>query len=186
MKKLIITSLATATLLGASSVQAKFNVDTILTNWEERSYAQAKPGFADVGLADSALTLTATAGLKTPSIHPNLAFEADLLTTIVDGESSFSTPVGNTTVKASVFGLGGYAVGNYYDLPVENLVPFVRAGLAYTSVDISSSYASASGSSFGLGLGVGLRYSVDNRLNAIVDFTSTDVDVFSAGVQYSF
>lgn len=193
MKRTLLTSVVAATaIFGASfaSAQNSSVTDGTFDNMKERSYAQLKVGFADVGLDDSALTLTGTYGLELPNVHPMLSFEADMLLTLADGESEFKNIYGSTTVEASVFGLGGYLVGSYDELQVENLVPYVRVGLAYTSAEVeaSNSVASASGddSSIGLGLGIGARYQVADRIEILAEYNSTDVDVMNIGVHYEF
>ena len=129
-------------------------------------------------------------GLEAHQIHPLLSFEVELMKTLTDGESTYPSVYGNTKVEASAFGFGGYAVASYDQLPIENLVPYVRLGLAYTSVDVSAgnSLVNVSGeaSDFGLAYSLGLRYEINSQFGALVDFTSTEVDVLNAGIQYNF
>ena len=137
------------------------------------------------------MTVTGVAGLRTPSIHPVLSFEADLTLSLTDAESSHSSSVGTTTVEASAFSMGAYAVASYEDFPIENLTPFARLGLAYSSVDVtaSNSVASADGedSEFGIGFSGGLRYTFNEQWAAVADYTSvSDIDVLNIGVQYDF
>jgi len=189
MKKLLIASAISAGLLGASVAHAE--TGSVLDNWQENAYGQAKLGFTDMGLSDSAMTITGVAGLKTPSIHPMLSFEADLTFTVTDAETSVSSMAGNTKVTASAFSLGAYAVASYDQLSIENLVPYVRAGLGYTSVEVkaSNAFVSASGddSEIDLGLGAGVRYQINDQLGVLVDYTTISaLDTLNVGVQYSF
>lgn len=174
----------------AASAQDKSFTGGLTDNWQERSYAQLKLGFADLGLSDSAMTLTGTYGLELAHIHPQLSAEADLLLTLADAESKFSSSMGSTTVEASVFGMGGYLVGSYDQLPVENLVPYARIGIAYTSAEVKASNGTASAagddSTFGLGLGIGARYSVNEQLGVLAEFNSTEYDVWNVGAHYKF
>lgn len=189
MKKLIIASAITAGLFGASVSHAD-TVSQMIDTWDERSYAQAKLGFVDLGTSDDGIGVTGTFGMEAPEIYKDLAFEVDVLMTVVDGETTYPSSFGNTKVEASAFGFGGYAVANYRELPVDGLTPFFRLGLAYTSLDVtaSNSVASADGEddSFGLAYGLGLKYDLGNNLEALVGYTDTDVEVFNAGIGYRF
>jgi opacity protein-like surface antigen len=195
LKKILIISAATAAMFGASIAQADMTAG-LLDNWEDRSYAQAKLGFVDLGTSDDGMALTATAGLEAPSIHESLSFEVDVMKTLTDGESTYPSAFGSTKVEASAFGVGAYAVSTYKELPIEGLEPYFRLGLAYTSVDVSASnnLVSASGeaSEFGIAYGAGLKYDLGAHVDALenvgvlVDFTSTEVDSMSLGVDYRF
>lgn len=189
MKKIVIASAISAGLLGSAAAHA--DMSTILDNWQDRAYGQAKIGTTDMGLDDNALTVTGVAGLKTPSIHPMLSFEADLTFTLADAESTYSSSMGSSKIEASAFSLGGYAVASYDQLPIENLTPFVRAGLAYTSVDVtaSNSVASVSGddSEIDLGLTAGVRYQINEQFGVVADYTTvSELDTLNVGVQYNF
>jgi len=189
LKKLLIASAVSASLL--TSAVAHAETASILDNWEQNAYAQVKVGMTDMGLSDDATTVTGVVGLNTPSIHPMLSFEADLTFTVADAESAYPSSIGTTTVEASAFSIGGYAVANFNQLGIENLTPFARIGLAYTSVDVtaSNSYASASGddSEFDLGLGAGLRYQMTDQFSAMVDYsTVSELDTLNLGVQFTF
>lgn len=190
MKKIIIASAVSAGLLGSAVAHA--DMSTILDNWQDRAYAQAKVGTTDIlGLDDNALTVTGVAGLNTPSIHPMLSFEADLTFTLADAESTYPSSVGSTKIEASAFSLGGYAVASYDKLPIENLTPFVRAGLAYTSVDVSASNGVASvdgdDSEIDLGLSAGVRYQINDQFGVVADYTTvSELDTLNLGVQYNF
>lgn len=189
MKKLLIASAITAGIFTAGVAQAETN--SILDNWQERSYAQVKMGITDLGLSDDAITITGVAGLKTPSIHPMLSFEADATFTIADAETSVSGSWGTSKVEASAFSLGGYAVANFDQLPVENLVPFVRAGLAYSSYEVTASNslasASADDSEIDLGLTAGIRYEFSDQFGVVADYTTvSELDTLNIGLQYSF
>lgn len=182
MKKIVWGSVV-AGIMSASVAQAE---TAFLENWESRSYAQAKLGFADVGTSDDAIAFTGIFGLKTPDIHPMFSVEVELMKTLVDGETSITTLYGTSKVEVSAFGLGAYAVASYDQLPVENLVPYVRLGLAYTSAEASSGGYSADGSEFGLGFSIGLRYDINEKIGVLVDYTSTEADILNAGIQYNF
>lgn len=203
MKKLIIVSaVAVAVAAGVlGSTVAQADTAAILDNWQERAYAQVKVGTADLGLSDNAMTLTGVAGLETPSIHPMLSFEADLTMTLTDAETSRSFSAGSVvrsaTIEGSAFSMGGYAVASFDQLPIENLTPFVRLGLAYTSIDYSYSYngtGAGSGfgvdgedSEFGLAFSGGVRYAFNDRFSAVADYTNvSDLDILNLGVQYNF
>lgn len=193
MKKLIIASAVAAGMFGASLAQADTFAGTVshmADTWDERSYAQAKLGFVDLGTDDDGIGLTGTFGMDASEIHENLSFEVELMTTVVDGETTYQSSVGDAKVEASAFSLGGYAVGTFEQFAVAEIVPYARVGLAYTSVDMkaSNSVASASGddSDIGLGIGVGLKYEFADKLHGLVEFNSTDVDVMNAGIGYRF
>jgi len=189
MKKLLIASAVTAGFLGSAAVQA--DTSAIFDNWQDRAYVVGKLGTADLGLDDNAMTVTGVAGLHTPSIHPALSFEADLTLSLTDAESSLPSSMGSTTIEASAFSMGAYAVASYDQFPVENLTPFARLGLAYSSVDVTAanSVVSVSGetSEFGIGFTGGVRYTFSDQLSAVADYTSvSEIDVLNIGVQYDF
>ncbi|WP_166255985.1 porin family protein [Marinobacter salicampi] len=193
MKK--VSALAAVVLVSgfgacAASAQEKSFTEGLTDNWQERSYAQIKLGFADLGLSDDAMTLTGTYGIELAHIHPQLSAEADLLLTVADAESKISHYWGSTTVEASVFGMGGYLVGSYDQLPIENLVPYVRIGIAYTSAEIKASNGGASAggddSTFGLGYGIGARYNLNSQFGVVAEFSSTEYDVLNVGAHYKF
>jgi len=188
LKKILL-----ATAIAASAISAPFATAAegdwskdLTKNWKERSYAQVKLGFGDAGLSDNAMLLTGVYGLEMHQIHPMLSLEADLSFTIVDAESSMN----GTTTEASVTEFGGYLVGSYNGLSLKELIPFARVGLVYSSYEVTArnSYVSASGddSSIGLGFTVGARYVLSDELSVLVDYTSTELDTFNAGVSYKF
>lgn len=191
MKKTAIASaMIIATGFAATSAHAQDSATKLLDNWEERSYAQAKLGFADLGLNDDAMTLTGTYGLKMAHVHPQLSVEADVFFTLADAESEVSSSFGTTKAEASTFGFAGYLVGTYDQLSIEKLKPYVRVGLGYTSADVevSNSMASASGddSEFGLAYGIGARYDFTDNLGVLVEYNETEFDFMNVGVHYGF
>lgn len=195
MKKILIVSAITAGMFGASVAQAD-TVSDLLNGWEDRSYAQAKLGFVDLGTNDDAIGVTGTFGLEAPSINKNLSFEIDVMKTLTDGESTYPSAFGSTKIEASAFGFAGYAVATYKELPVDGLAPYFRLGLAYTSIEVSAGndLVSVDGETdgFGIGYGIGLKYDMGAQsaglkdFEVLVEFNSTDVDVLSAGVGYRF
>lgn len=154
----------------------------------ENGYVEARLGFADVGLDDSAVIVAGTFGTSLSQVYPGLGAEADLTLTAVDAESNYF----GGTVEASYASLAGYATYTHsLGKEIRGLEVLGRLGLAYTDADVSASNgmasASASDSSIDFAIGIGARYNLRANL-ALVGRLDTydDIDVFSFGATYRF
>lgn len=151
-------------------------------------YAEARLGFADMGLSDDAIVIAGTFGTSLDQILPGLGAEAELTLTAADAEQSYSDGFGNTyKFEASYFGLGGYATYTLdLDQQVKGLELLGRAGLVYVDSEVDTVGGSASGSDIELGVGIGARYNLQNNLAIVGRFDTYDIDVMSIGATYRF
>ncbi|MBW7470250.1 outer membrane beta-barrel protein [Marinobacter sp. M216] len=154
----------------------------------ENGYVEARLGFADVGLDDSAIVVAGTFGTSLAHVYPGLGAEADLTLTAVDAESNYF----GGKVEASYASLAGYATYTYsLDKQIKDLEVLGRLGLAYTDAEASASNgsatASADDSSIDIAIGIGARYNLRDNL-ALVGRLDTyeDIDVFSVGATFRF
>lgn len=146
-------------------------------------YAEARLGFADMGLSDDAIVVAGTFGTALDQVLPGLGAEAELTLTAADAESSYF----GQTLEASYFGLGGYATYTLdLDQQVKGLELLGRAGLVYVDADVDTAFGSASDSSIELGVGIGARYNLQNNLAIVGRLDTYDIDVLSIGATYRF
>ena len=154
----------------------------------ENGYAEARLGFADMGLDDSAVVIAGTFGTSLSHVYPGLGAEAELTITAADAESDYF----GSKVEASYFALGGYATYTYsLDSEIKGLELLGRLGLTFTDADASASNgaasASASDSGLDIGLGIGARYNLRNNLAIVGRYdTYESIDVLSFGATYRF
>ncbi|SFM76979.1 outer membrane beta-barrel protein [Marinobacter pelagius] len=151
-------------------------------------YAEARLGFADMGLSDDAIVIAGTFGTSLDQILPGLGAEAELTLTAADAEQSYSDGFGNNyKLEASYFGLGGYATYTLnLDEQVKGLELLGRAGLVYVDAEVDTEFGSGSDSSIELGVGIGARYNLQNNLAIVGRFDTYDIDVLSIGATYRF
>jgi len=150
-------------------------------------YAEARLGFADMGLSDDAIVVAGTFGTALDQVLPGLGAEAELTLTAADAERSDT--VFGTTYKseASYVGLGGYATYTLdLDQQVKGLELLGRAGLVYVDAEVDTAFGSGSDSNIELGIGVGARYNLQNNLAIVGRFDTYDIDVLSIGATYRF
>lgn len=191
MKNILVCSALSATL-----VTGLVHADTHDTRGDaftsqkliENGYAEARLGFADMGLDDSATVIAGTFGTSLAHVYPGLGAEADLTITAADAESDYF----GSTLEASYFSLGGYATYTYsLDKEIKGLEVLGRLGLTYTDAEASASNgsvsASASDSSIDIGLGIGARYNLRDNLAIVGRYdTYESIDVLSVGATFRF
>lgn len=187
---LIFTALSAALTPGfATADDHQSNPNTVTAQrLIENGYAEARLGFADMGLDDSAMVLAGTLGTDLSQIYPGLGAEGELTITATDAESEYF----GSTIEASYFSLGGYATYTYsLDNEIKGLEVLGRLGLTYTDVEVSAnngSYsASADGSGIDIAVGVGARYALRDNLAIVGRYdTYESIDVLSFGATLRF
>ena len=172
MNKLRIL-IATSMLAMVGSVNAAGN-----------DYLNAQLAIADVDGYDEGIAGVVTYGMPLPQVHQNFFVEGEFTSTLADPDAV----IGGTSVEASYYTLGAYAV---YAHPISDDIKLRgRAGLLYYDLDVSASGSGirASDDGFELTFGVGATFNVATDLNVIAEYTVIEDDIthLSAGVQYHF
>ncbi|TNE70978.1 MAG: hypothetical protein EP339_15460 [Gammaproteobacteria bacterium] len=179
----LMSGIANADNRGQSDSRALTTNDLI-----NNGYAEARLGFADMGLSDDAIVIAGTFGTSLDQFLPGLGAEAELTLTASDAETTVSDGFGNSvTVEGSYFGLGGYATYTLdLDPQVKGLELLGRGGLVYVNAEANTWAGSADDSSIELGIGIGARYNLQNNLAVVARFDTYDIDVLSFGATYRF
>ena len=166
-------------------------------------YANGQLAIANAKNLDNGMALAMTFGMKQDNLLENLAFEAELTTSIDNPSKSYSySYMGGTEtykVEVSYFSLGAYGV---YSFPLNDMISLRgRAGLLYLDAEAKSSWsatyggqtysesAKASDSEINLSLGFGAVFNITDQLGVVTEFTmidGSDLTHLGAGVQFRF
>lgn len=177
-KTLVLAALA----LGSTVALADDHAEKKDTS--KQTYVTAQYAMPDVTGFSGGSAVVLTYGMPQEYEVPNgnIAFEAELSTTLSSPDvSSFWG-----TLEVSYLTLAGYAVYNY---PVnEEITLRARGGLLYEDIEVSGGGASASDTDFGLSYGFGGTYKINEKMNAIAEYTMIEADIshMSFGVQYKY